>query len=293
MTLLTKLEIIVSIVCNIVHKLFSMIKFFNKILNVGLDHKTNAEELLRIKLINQVIVVGFLLSLINTILNLFKQEWPDVIAGGIILTVFGLVYFLVIKKKHFWARILLLTFLITIISVVQILYGTTLKLEPIYLVFLIISIIVFSSAKGRTLSITFVLGMYLATQYFTRHVDPIFAEKVSGFANVNYFIFSVLLIAWIVYTLFDVHKTQSSQLIQQSKNLKSVLFSSAHNMRTPVHNVNNFSQLIEKKIEKKEFDADLNDYLGIMKDSSRNVIGVLDNLQSNIETEFDNKYPDQ
>jgi len=259
----------------------------NSILNTGVTNKTSSQDEIRIKLTNHIVFTGIVLSTLNTILNTFLQEWPDVIAGVIIISFLLIIFLLIVKGFYKTASISLFVISISIFTILKVLYGAQLKLEPIYTVFLLSSIIAFETNKMKLFSLVFVITAYFIGTF----ADPayaIYANKISTFANVNYFMFSVLLMYWIINTLMNIHQQQSTQLRKQAKSLKKVVNSTAHDLKTPVHNVINFSQLIGRKIDVTNSTTELKKCFNILNQSANDIEIRIQDLQNQVtEPEFD------
>jgi len=256
-------------------------KNFIALLNTGVTDKISTQEMIRTKLTNQMVIIGILLSTLNTILNIFSRQWPDVIAGVIIISTLTFIFFLIRKGFNKTARISLFMFAIIMFTILKVLYGAQLKMEPLYIVFLLSSIITFDSNKMKFFSLIFVTLAY-AIGTFADSDLAIYADKISNFANVNYFIFSAFLIYWIVNTLLKVHHQQSTLLQEQSKNLNKLIFSTAHDLKTPVSNVINLSQLIGRKIDVINAESEVKEYFSLIDQSAKEIDARINGLQMQV-----------
>lgn len=248
----------------------------------------SAKEIIRKKLTNNIILIGAALAFLNTILNALNQEWEDVIVAAGIVAAFGVIFFLIRLGYDHIARVTLLVAAISVLAFIRILYGPELKLEPVYIVFLLSSTITFDTTRMKLLSLIFIISAYFLSSF----ADPdraIYASQVNGFGNIMYFIFSVLLTYWMVNTLLKLHHQQSEQLKTQADGLKKIINSTAHNLKTPINNVINISQLIELKIGAKNASPEIKEYFSLLDQSSKDIDNRITELQDQIvEQKFEN-----
>lgn len=255
-------------------------KFF-ALLNTGVTDDISTQEVIRKKLTNHLVITGILLSTLNTILNTFSRQWPDVTAGVIIISVLIFIFFLIRKGFNKTARISLFVFAIVMFTILKVLYGVQLKMEPLYIVFLLSSIITFDSNKMKLFSLIFVTLAYSIGTFADSDL-AIYADKISNFANVNYFIFSAFLIYWIVKTLLKIHNQQSALLKKQSESLNKLIFSTAHDLKTPVSNVINLSQLLGRKIDVINAEPEIKEYFSLIDQNAKEIDLRINDLQKQV-----------
>ncbi len=259
--------------------------FLNTIPNLGIDSDTSASDLIRIKLNNQIASIGIVLAVFNTIGNIIHFAIPDIVSGVIVISALSIVLFLSSIKKHCAASVWLLLCITPMLGLIQVLFGKEVRLEAMFLVFVVSSIVSFNG-RARFLSVGFVLVAYMVSQYLTIVITPPFADTVNSFANVNYFVFSVLCLSWIVSTLLKLHYSQSIELTKHSDNLQSLVHNTAHKLRTPVHNVINLNQLIRRKVNRPIYHGEVDDCLDIIDNSANDLLEIIDDLREGAESKM-------
>lgn len=87
---------------------------------------------------------------------------------------------------------------------------------------------------------------------------------------------------WIVSTLLKSHNIQSQQLNKQALGLKEVVNSTAHNLRTPVNNVINLTQLVGMKIDINNAKPEVKEYFSLLDQSAKDINVRLDDLKNKV-----------
>ncbi len=253
-----------------------------KLSSWGVYDVKSKDERLKIRLANYIALTGIFLSLINSLINVYHQDWYDVMAGGIIIA--SLIGCLLLNKFnfHLLSKTLLIVLIIAILTIIYCVYGINLKLEPLYLVFIVSVILLFSETSHQLFLIGYIIAAYSFAQYFLAHYDSPLAKEINSSANVLYFLFGLTIIVMIIRSVLAVNENQKLLLKKKSRELENLISLASHELKTPIHNISNYSDLINLKMREANQNHVVKE-LKVIKDASLVMNDTLDNLISQVE----------
>lgn len=254
-----------------------MRQLYKNITSIGVYDNLDNQEKNRIWLTNYIALIGIVLAVINTVLNIFSGDMHDVVAGVIICSALTSSILLNYFGKHLAARLFLIIVTMSLVTLIYCLYGITLKLEPLYLVTIVSVVLLFKRALFQNGLIGFIVIAFFFTQYYIRHYEPIFRREVYPVSNILYFLFGVLIITAIIRSVIKVNAQQKQQLQDKSQDFETALSMASHELKTPIHNISNYSDLLNFKLDKHK-DIDVTSELEVLKSSSKKMYETLDNL---------------
>jgi len=216
------------------------------LISIGIDSKTSKDDAINIELVNSISVIGMVLIIVNSINNALQQEWTDVMAGFILGAV--LIFTLVLNyfRKYFFAKLFQLVTLISIIALIHISYGNNLKLEPLYMIFVVSGMISFQNKYWKIFVIFFVILSYILVNYWLSFNEAPLAGNISFISNYLYFFFSVLIIALLVSSILKTNRNQNEEIEERNKELNGLINMASHQFKTPLRNINTYANLTNK-----------------------------------------------
>ncbi len=239
-------------------------RFFNKLMCVGLNNSTSKEQAKEIAALNAINTSVLVVSLFLIPINIVSYKYtPAIIEFAAIL--FGVVpfYFLQHNKQYDTAKILLFAYTclsITLISLYAVLNFKNVNTEIILIAF-VSGTVVFFNGKKKTIGFTVLAMLYFAIiifkYYYWQHKP--FNEFIFECINT-----SVLFIAaYVIVSAFKIYFTEYEQkLLDTNKRLldineeKDKLFSIiAHDLRSPLASLNQILLMhAEGNLSKSEFE---------------------------------------
>lgn len=243
-------------------------RFYNKSLQIGLSPDTEFKEKLKIELSNQFIFIGLTCVFLHNIINLFfLQSFTDFCLTMVWFLVLTPSLLLNFAKKPALARLNIALSGILSVFILHILFGAGLKLESLYILYLVIAALFFEFS--RTVKYAFlVIFLFLLATVINIYVEPMFATLVKPSGAFTRFIFSVILISALIgklilenrlYNTLVSDQNEQLQLNKQdlentnrklntsNEELKRFNYIASHDLKTPLHNIINFSGLLEQQ----------------------------------------------
>lgn len=232
-------------------------KIYSKILQTGLPEGVSFKEKIKIELSNQFILLGLTCVFLHNIVNLFflhslvdfclTMVWFGVLAPALLFNIF--------HKPHL-AKLQITFIGILSTFVLHLLFGPGLKLEPMYLLYMVMGTLFFDYSSMRRYGVSVVVLFSLATLINSQY-DPIFADLVRPSGAITRFIFCVAMIASLIGKLIIENRlnnqlinTQNENLSKYNHRLKSFNYIVSHDLKEPLRNIVGFSQLLKKGTEK-------------------------------------------
>lgn len=241
--------------------------FYRKMLTTGLPEHAEFKEKVKIELSNQFILLGLLCVLAHNLVNLlFLHSFVDFCLTMVWFIILGPALVLNLAKKPSAARMYLALGGLSAVFVLHLLFGPELKLESMYILFLVVGSVFFESSAMVKYAVL-VLALFLAASIINSSIDPIFASLVRPSGSFTRFIFSVAMISALIGKLVlenreyhTVINGQNEYLNKYNKQLKSFNYIVSHDLKEPLRGIVGFSQLIKrrqeqgKKVDDKYFD---------------------------------------
>ena len=232
-------------------------RVYARLLRIGLSENAQFKEKIRVELSNQFIVVGLTCVLLHNVVNLFflhslvdfclTMVWFAVLAGGLLFN---------LSHKTFIARLVLAFGGVIAVFSLHILFGAGLKLESMYILFLVVAALFFEFSLMVKCAFMIVSFVILAT-IINSHFQPPFEELVNPNGAFTRFVFSVTIIASLIGKLImenrrynSVITNQNGELKNYNQQLKSFNYIVSHDLKEPLRSIVGFSQLIKRNFDK-------------------------------------------
>lgn len=244
-------------------------RLYQKSLLIGLSADTEFKEQLKIELSNQFIFIGLTCVFLHNILNLFLlQSFTDFCLTMVWFIILAPALLLNIAKKTAFARLYVAFGGILSVFILHVLFGAGLKLEPFYILFLVVAALFFEFS-GTVKYAFLVIILFLLATLINIYIEPMFATLVKPSGAFTRFIFSVTLISALIGKLIlenrlynTVVSDQNEQLqlnkkylentnkklSRSNEELKRFNYIASHDLKTPLHNIINFSGLLTQQI---------------------------------------------
>ncbi len=185
-------------------------------------------------------------------------------------------------KKHHWAQITLTIGSFIYSGLIYSLYGTNLLIEPLYLTFILCTICFFDRTTAFFI-ILFAFTTYFGAQYSWRYNDALLGPYINQYSNTFSFVYSVITIWIALHRLLAENRTyrklsnqQNTLLSLQNEELQRFAYVTAHDLKTPLRNLNNYLGLIKLKRNKKENDID--EYINNSQENANRLFHLINDI---------------
>jgi len=244
-------------------------RLYKKSLLLGLSPDTEFKEKLKIELSNQFIFIGLTCVFLHNIINLiFLQSLTDFCLTMVWFVILTPSLFLNIAKRPALARLYLALGGILSVFILHILFGTGLKLESFYILFLVVAALFFEFAAMIKYAFL-VIFLFLLATVINIYIEPMFATLVKPSGAFTRFIFSVTIISALIGKLVFENRLYNTVISKQNEQLqlnkkylentnkklttsneelKRFNYIASHDLKTPLHNIINFSGILEQQI---------------------------------------------
>jgi len=256
---------------------------FRKILQLGVKEEATFKEILRTELCNQFIFIGLSIICLHIIFNLFVfQSIPDPFTT---LSWFSLLFIgliLVITKHSKAARIFIVYGGVMVTFILYILFGPNLRLESMYLLFIVASGLFFDR-KLMFKTTIFIITVALIAFGVCLFIQPPFEAYISPAGPYSRFIFCAIMIVSLIGKLTwenlqynSIILKQNEELTESYQQLKSFNYIISHDLREPIQTIVGLSQIIEGTQKKGKVIED--NLLQIIVDSGKKLDKQIEDL---------------
>lgn len=232
-----------------------MLKSFtrwNGLLQLGLQDNSTFKEQLRSELSNLFIFTGLTIVTTHVLLNLvFLRSIPDFFLTGVwyIILIGGLILNIIGKSKA--ARIYLVYAGMIAVFTIHVLFGSEMKLETMYILYLVIGAILFDKSLMR-ITVVSIFVLYVLAIVICLNVESPFAHLTNPTGPIARFIFCVIVIASLMSKLIlqnqeynRIMQDQNAALQDTNDQLKSFNYIVSHDFKEPIRSIVSFSQLLD------------------------------------------------
>jgi len=245
-----------------------------KLLRIGVKEGASFKETLRTELCNQFIFIGLLIVIIHVVLNLIVfKSMPDLYTTIAWFSFLFIGLILSIQKHTYAARVFVIYFGTLNTFVLQILFGPNLRLEAMYILFLVASALFFDF-KLMIRSAIFITISWLLASGICLFIAPPFEAYISPGGPYTRFLFCIIMIVSLIGKLTlenlrynEIISSQNEKLTESYQQLKSFNYIISHDLRQPIQSMVGLAQLIDYKLkEDRKID---NEILQLIVDSGK------------------------
>jgi signal transduction histidine kinase len=281
-----------------------MYQWIEKIFNIGIDNSTKTREVSKIKILNQIIFGSIVIILIIMVQDSILLDSFQILIDFLMFSACFLSFVLHYYKKFQWARYYFVFGLSIVATYGIICFGEQIRGEYIYFIFVIIAVVVFDSIKMIYGTCIYIFTLFLIQKIYLYNFPPLFvihttlADKLVpflGYLNASVF---------VLYTFKRQHLEAEDALIellhtneQSNIQLKSVngelerfAHSASHDLKSPLRTIVSFLNIIERKINKKEYN-DLDEYIQFAKKGGEQMNSLVNDILQFSTVGADQKIP--
>ncbi len=254
----------------------------NKLTNIGIKADTPNRDALNIKIMNQMVVTSITIVLTGLIQDLFIQGFIQICADFTYLSILFLSLYLNYHSKYYISKqVFQILYPIAILAII-ICFGSEIRAESLFFIFLVSAILFYHELKYQIVAFFYVCFLWIYSEYIMTHYKPymnlpstFWDTKMSEIATVICIILMLRIYKHetekktieIENTLHEKEK-QNIELNLANAELERFAHVASHDLKTPLRNIVSFTNLIERKIAKKDYD-NISEYLKFVQEGGK------------------------
>jgi len=273
-----------------------MIRLWQKISQIGLTTNLSLTQKNKIVLLNRIVAIFSSAIVVRIFFDVLEKDWTGIFITGTMLFFFLISYLFNFFHKYSLAQGYFINIYLILATVIVIILGKGLGGEFCFFSLVILSITFFEKNTTKAFYIFSIIIGYIVCQSVLLYHEPIFASSLSE-GSYHFMFFSNMICTFLAVNVFigenkkfgqqtikllESVKQQNTQLentkkeieVQNkklesaNKELEKFAYIASHDLKTPLRNINNFLQLIERKL-KKEGNEDVLEYIGYATNSAQ------------------------
>lgn len=260
-------------------------QIYLKLLRIGLAKDAPFKEKLRVELSNQFIFAGLLCVLFHNVANLlFLKSFVDFCLTMVWFMVLGPSLLLNLLEKPIAARWFLTLGGTLAVFTLHILFGPHLKLESMYILFLVVAALFFEFSTIIKFALMIICSLLLAT-FICSYTNPIYEHLINPAGAFTRFIFSVTMIVLLIGKLLLENRRYNAVIVSQNEHLKdynqqlkSFNYIVSHDLKEPLRIIVGFSQLLKINADKGRTLKE--EYLNHVIQSTKQLNNLVDDLKT-------------
>ena len=264
----------------------SIAKFYAWLTSIGITDKLSFSEKLRVELNNLFLGIALpclFVHLIYLILSPFQLSSYIITIVWILILLVPL--YLNHRHKYFAAKAYTIIIPVLAIAAIHLLHGWGIRLEPVYLMLILMCSFFFSDRTVYLMSgFVVIVFIIVASLLFSGTIIPPLGHKILALVPIMYLIFSVATSIILVRKVLkenqkfnQVVSDQNEDLAQKNKQLEKFTYIASHDLKTPIRNITSFSRLIELDIERKQYYR-LPEHLEFIKSSALQMAALVEDI---------------
>lgn len=298
--------------------LYHLFNWINQVTFLGIREDDSYITKFRKRVLNRTFFIVALTAMIF-ILEGILFEKRNVIIVPLFFIAIAIVLLIFNSYKHFQISFYVLSFLFpTMFLGVSVLYGDALKMDYTISFFIVLVLTLYDDKWTRIINIVYLIFLQTFSLYYTNNHKSFFSEYVDSFDSLVVLTATTLGLFILVYQFIresknfqNRQKTLNLDLDKKNKELQHIIvekerlnrellertddlqrandflesytYITSHDLKTPVRNINSFSDLLSKKLRNLD-DEDVKDYLGFIKSGALQMDGILNGIIENAQS---------
>lgn len=258
--------------------------FYQKLTSIGITEELSFSEKLRVELNNLFLGIALPCLFLHLLYLIFveSQVQSFVITTSWIVVLLIPLYFNY-RHKYFFAKVYTIIVPVLAVAALHLLHGWQIRLEPVYLMMILMCSFFFKE-KLTILFSGFVVLVFIIVAYLLSSINPPLADRILPTVPLMYLTFSVVAsIILVRKVLVENEKfnqltiSQNEILAKKNKQLEKFTYIASHDLKTPIRNVTSFARLIERDLEKEEYQR-LSEHLEFIQSSALQMSALVEDI---------------
>lgn len=253
-------------------------------MSIGITDELSFSEKLRIELNNLFLGVALPCVIIHLIyITLGPRLLTSYLITGTWVIILLIPLYLNYRKKYFATKVYTVLACVLGISVVHLLHGWNIRLEPTYLMMILLCSFFFKRNLAIVMSIVVAL-VFVTVAILLSYITPPRADSILPTVPIAYFTFSVIsCIVLITKVLTENEKinlitsSQNETLAKKNKQLEKFTYIASHDLKTPIRNVTSFAMLVDRDLKRKEYEG-IPDHVEYIKSSALQMSALVEDI---------------
>ena len=242
-------------------------KIWHIITNNGVDEAALGREVVKVRLLNQLIVVAFLVSFLNIPVHIITKGFTYIVYGNLVNIALDLLaIYATYRKKYKIARFIAVFIFSTVEAIHVINYG--LNLGSVFTTLGIMAFMLYEGHKKiQFFAIFYICALFISSKYYIIvHFDNTFKDHSYG----DLFLFPLILTALALMIMLyqkeiKKYEEQQAELIDslEDKNeklslindeLEQFTYIASHDLKTPLRTIKSYLHLANMNLDRSEYD---------------------------------------
>ena len=277
-----------------------------EISNYGIDDNFSYIERIRIRVLNQAIIIVALIQSSISISHLYPFQLGGLLPGLVILSSLFFLLYLNKKKKHHISRLILNLLMPLIIFAIGIAYGGDAGTQYNFFIFILTAFFFHKELTTKLLLAFLNFGLYLVLVYYWENYGNLLSSDLLVFIETITFVIVATAIATTIHiflTEIERYNKTNKKLLQtlEDKNnrlqaaneeLERFAYIASHDLKTPLRTIISFTGLLERDFKKNNLDS-FPDYFAYVKEGAKQmnslITSTLEYSRVNHEVDIENK----
>jgi signal transduction histidine kinase len=254
----------------------------------GLDDNLSYIEKIRIRVLNQTVLIMTLIQTTMSISHLYPFQLEGLLTGLVVMFLFLFLLYLNKKKQHRISRLILNILMPILALTIGILYGEGAGTQYNFFTFILISFFFHNRLRTKLLLVFFNFSLYLILRYCWENYDHVLSSDLLILMDILTFIITSTAIVTIVYVFLgeiEKHNETNKKLLQTlddnniklqaaNEELERFAYVASHDLKTPLRTIVSFIGLLERDFKRNKLDS-FPDYFSYVKEGAKQMNSLI------------------
>ncbi|HMQ49899.1 MAG TPA: ATP-binding protein [Saprospiraceae bacterium] len=244
--------------------------FWQKITNIGVDEQLKAREVIRVRLLNQVISLAFITSLLTLVTYLWTWESTTIIFTTLVNILVELSgYVLHHYRKYQTARFIACFVFPTVIAMHVVILGGNFGETNIFAAFAVTAFLLYENKRWVQFSaIAYICLLFTFSKLYAIQAFSLESVAANPYDEIITFPMILIILGWILYLYQREKKTyevknkqliydlevKNKELSQLNSELDQFTYTASHDLKSPLRNIRSHLDIIDRKIKRKSYE---------------------------------------
>lgn len=284
-----------------------MVNLFGRLTSIGINPRMDRTTQQQVRITNSMFILTLPLYLFYAGYNFYLYDGSFVLFYFSLIGIGAIVPTLNYYNQHNKAKWICLLFNVFVCFLLQYLFGSQMVIESLILIFVVFVVYLIDNRQSALFLILFISIGFVGLKLIEMQSQPPLNNRVRSFTPIVFFIASVSIISLFIIRrrkevvdhlkeksdfearlqhkneLLGLNKIlieqQNQELEKKNEELNQFAYIAAHDLKTPVRNIQSFAQLASKHLKDSKHKK-VEDYISIISDSSKHLNDLIHDLLS-------------